>query len=163
MKHRITLFETSIWNEKTTNNTSDLLSVYNRSWRRPNITVSLGGLSIYRFNRKLFFGLLVIQDADRSTVQRVRGMSSRRCRRLRQIHVETSTFINSRLDYCNTVPYGVGAVHLRKKTTVCSSYGSSHEDENTSQSRQNFETIASAACIIGEFVSNSARRCIRMS
>ena len=63
-------------------------------------------------------------------VQHVRGVTSLCVYRPRQIRAirksltaETSKllvhiFINSRLDYCNSVLYGVGAMHLQKLQSV---------------------------------------------
>ena len=63
-------------------------------------------------------------------VQRVRGVTSRCFYQLRQIRAicksliaETSkllvhAFINSRVDYCNSILYSVGAVHLQKLQSV---------------------------------------------
>ena len=96
----------------------------------------------------------VILDTELLMEQYVRGVTSRCVYQLRQIRAirksltaETSkllvhAFINSRLDYCNSVLYSVGAVHLRN----CSQFkmwlhGLSHENENTIQSPQHFETI----------------------
>ena len=72
----------------------------------------------------------VIIDAELSTMQQVRGVTSRCFHQQRQIRTvrksliaETSTllvhaFINNSLDYCNSVLYDVGAVLLRKLQSI---------------------------------------------
>ena len=72
----------------------------------------------------------VTLDTELFLVQHARGVTSRCFYQLRQIRairksltVETSklivhAFVNSRLDYCNSILYGVGAVQLRKLQSV---------------------------------------------
>ena len=89
------------------------------SWRQTNLSTN--------FNVSC---LGVILDTEPSMVPLVRGVTSRCFYLLRQIcairnslTAETSklhvhALISSRLDHCNRILYGVGAVHLRKMQSV---------------------------------------------
>ena len=72
----------------------------------------------------------VILDAELTMLQHIRGLTGRCFYQLRQIRaiqksltVETvkllvHTFVNSRLNYCNSILQGVSAVHLQKLQTI---------------------------------------------
>ena len=91
--------------------------------------------SIHLGNADILFSLKVnclgvILDAELTMVQHIRGVTGRCFYQLRQIRairksltVETvkllvHAFVNSRLDYCDSVLHGVRAVHLQKLQTI---------------------------------------------
>ena len=91
--------------------------------------------SIHLDNADIPFSLKVnclglILDAELTMVQHIREVTSRCFYQLRQVRairksltVETVTllvhaFVNSKLDYCNSVLHGVSAVHLQKLQTI---------------------------------------------
>ena len=85
-------------------------------------SIRLGDLDIPFMQKVTCLG--VILDTELSTVQHLRGLTSRCFYQLRQIRalresviIETSmllvhALVNSRLDYCNSILYGVEEVHL---------------------------------------------------
>ena len=103
-------------------------------------SIRLGGVDIPFLQKVTCFSVIV--DAELSMVQHKRGVTSRYFYQLRQIRAirksliaETSkllvhAFINSTLDYCNSVLYVVVAVHLRKLQFVqMGLHGLSYENE----------------------------------
>ena len=85
-------------------------------------SIHLGGLDILFLQKVNCLGIIL--DTELSMVQHVRGVTSRCFYQLRHIRAirkaliaETSKilvhdFINSRLDYCTSIMYSVGVVHL---------------------------------------------------
>ena len=112
-------------------------------------SIRLGGLDITFLQKVTCLGIIL--DIELSMVQDVRVVTSCSFYQLRQIQVTCAAFINSRLewlDYCKSVLYGVGALHLWRLQSVknggckgCCKKTKIRPKENRTQSPQHFEII----------------------